>query len=323
MQKPKINQGKRREFKLINYGKARINSQGIVIRNFRIMPETTGTLPLYTKQKIIFKAYRRKKIRKISEPVITIADGHHPFYYHWICDNLLRLFLVKDSLPTNFKLALPEPFFEKSFVKETLKIIGVEPEKIIVLKKGEFLKSPQVFFPTGIMGGSLETSCHEEKLLALRNKILKYYRVRNKLNFSVGERIFISRSKQKKRIIINQAEVDEVLKKHEFKIVHMEDYSFAQSCSIAYNARVVVGQCGSNLTDILFCQPRAKILELYPKENYGDKNGGTWFYEIAKICDLDLFYQAVKLGEIYINEFQSDMIVDIKQLEKNLIFLTT
>ena len=134
----------------------------------------------------------------------------------------------------------------------------------------------------------------------------------------MGERIFISRSKQKKRIIINQEEVDKLLAKYGFAVVCMEDLSFEDGISVSYNSKYTIAQCGSGLSNIIFQKAGSKILELYPKLNY-DLNH-AWFSEMAQAGDMHHSYQYCKIDSdnIVINEFHTDMIVDLEVLEKNI-----
>jgi len=319
--------GKTMEVRLINYGKAYINSKGFVIRGVKLMKDTnTGPkLNFNQKQKLAVSLYFKSKIKDFKDKtLITIADGFTTCYYHWMCDHLIRLNLVRENIKDDFLLVLPKGIYESNFCVKSLEMLGINKDRIIVIDKREVAKSNQVIFPTSIMGGSLKQTSYDPEIIKIRDQLLSYCKIHNKLNFNLGNKIFISRSKQKKRIILNQKEVDELLLKHGFSIVNMEDLSFEDGIAAAYNAKYIIGQCSSGLTNIMFAQKGTKVLELYPKKSYGDINGGTWFSEMSQAADLEHSYQYCEIDSknIYINEFHTNMIVDLEKLEKNIIKLS-
>lgn len=314
-----------KEVKLFNYKKSYVKSNGVVFSGLRWREETIagGKKSFYEKQKWLSKLYLKDKIKKVEGSVFVGHDSFSLMYYHWLCDLLVRIYLAKKHINKNFKIVIPTSYYNNNYCLSSLKMIGVSNEEIITVDKNEAIKSEEVFFISSIIGGGLSETTYDPLILELRETILDYMKSNHNLNFTLGKRIFISRSRQKKRIIINQNEVDELLLNYGFSSVNMEDFSFEQGISIIYNADIVVSQCGSNLTNIMFAKSGTKVLELYPKKEYGDISGGTWFSELSQACKLQHSYQYCSIDEknMVINEFHTDMMVDIAELEKNLKLL--
>lgn len=311
------------EVKLIDFGKAYVNLNNLIFRGLRFMRESRPDFPksFYRIQKLLVHLYFKSKIIDMKDmPVLVIADGYSPYFSHWMCDNLIRAYLVKKHYKNDFKVALPKIFYESNFCLETLEIIGIPKEQVIKFDKREAVTSNHVIFPTFMLGGGGPTTTYDSVTVEVANTILDYCKKNNALNFSLGERIFISRSKQKKRIILNQTEVDKVLSKYGFTTVYMEDFSFADSVAIAYNAKVIVSQCGSNLTNVMFCQAGTKILELYPRKEYDDLPGAIMIAEASQAFNLKHFYQYCEVDKTntYLNEFHTDQIVDVVEFEANI-----
>jgi len=314
--------GKTQEVRMINYGKAYVNAHAMVFRGLSCMEETLPELKknFHQKQKLITRLYFKTKIKKEKGVVLVVFDGFYSYYYHWLCDAMVRIFVARKEIGKEFKIALPLPYYKNNFCMSSLKMLGIGEDQVIVIDKTEAIKSDHLLYISCVIGGGLTYTSYDPAILGLRDEMLRYAESNGKLKFNFGKKIFISRSRQKKRIIINQKEVDEMLIKYGFVIVNMEDFDFEDGVSIVYNADYIISQCGSNLTNIMFAQKGAKVLELYPKKEYGDANGGTWFSELSQACDLKHSYQYCEIDKnnFFINEFHTDMIVDIKELERRL-----
>lgn len=152
----------------------------------------------YRTQKLLVHLYFKSKIIDMKDmPALVIADGYSPYFSHCMCDNLVRAYLVKKHYKNDFKIALPKIFYESNFCLETLEMIGIPKEQVIKFDKREAVTSNHVIFPTFMLGGGGPTTTYDSVTAEVSNTILDYCKKNNVLNFSLGERIFISRSKQK------------------------------------------------------------------------------------------------------------------------------
>lgn len=80
---------------------------------------------------------------------------------------------------------------------------------------------------------------------------------------SPGERLFIGRKNTNKRTVLNIAEVQPVLDAFGFTTVYAEDWSIPEFAKIMNGARVIVGPHGAGFSNIAFCEPGTRVMELY------------------------------------------------------------
>ena len=76
------------------------------------------------------------------------------------------------------------------------------------------------------------------------------------------ERIYVSRRLASGRKFINENEVIEFLARLGFITIDGELLSVAEKISLFSSAKVVVGICGAGLTNLAFCQPGTKVIEI-------------------------------------------------------------
>lgn len=101
------------------------------------------------------------------------------------------------------------------------------------------------------------------------------------------KKIYLSRSMVDTRKVLNEDEVVEFLKKYGFECLHNENLSFDEQISLFQNATHVISCHGSQLTNIVFCKPGTKVLEIrhiahkihYRKAFHDLSNGfGLYYY---------------------------------------------
>ncbi len=81
--------------------------------------------------------------------------------------------------------------------------------------------------------------------------------------FPGAERIFISRRDTGNRKIANEFELERTLSDIGFLVVTLSELSLQQQISLFAKAKIIIGQHGAGLTNICFCDPGAKLLELH------------------------------------------------------------
>jgi hypothetical protein len=95
------------------------------------------------------------------------------------------------------------------------------------------------------------------------------------------ERIFISR--RKTRRLINENEVEQLLKEYGYQKVYFEDISICEQWSLARNAKAIVGIHGAALSSVLFNLNAVRMVELFHPgfltnwcRHITNAAGGTW-----------------------------------------------
>ena len=132
-----------------------------------------------------------------------------------------------------------------------------------------------------------------------------------------GEKIYISRARAKNRQIINESEVIELLSQWGFQTIYLEEISVLEQVAAFANAKTIVAPHGSGLTNLVFCSPDTKVIELF-SPNYVR----TDYWIISQQLKLQHYYS---IGEnfdclsirqlMYQNSLTEDILVNLKALE--------
>jgi len=140
--------------------------------------------------------------------------------------------------------------------------------------------------------------------------------VRSKIRFNPSRKIYISRSKAKIRKLTNESEVTKVLKDYGFEIVYLESMSFLEQIELFSQAEIVMSVHGAALTNILFCDKSVKIVELFSKNMFQEKDP---YYLLANYLGMQ-YFMIEGGGELnYLTEFE----IEIKQLQQLLLDITS
>jgi capsular polysaccharide biosynthesis protein len=134
---------------------------------------------------------------------------------------------------------------------------------------------------------------------------------------STGRRIYVSRNESKMRRVVNEDDLLPMLEKLGFEIVRPGLLPLAQQVREFASADVVVSPHGAGLTNILFCRPDAKLVEIFPE---GGVHGSA-FLRIASQRRMPYaFFVAAKVatpqGEA--NPNNSDLEIDAHAFERFL-----
>lgn len=245
----------------------------------------------------------------------TYLVAHHPWfgnYYHWINETILRLWMVKDQ-SSNMILLLPSEEQLPPFAKTSLKIFNfkdifyIPPEKSVLVRN---LCMPELK-PT-------MASYHSQSLQSLNETFTTYVNLKTSVDVNLGERIYVSRRKYKRRWISNEDEVIALVAKYDFKIVYNEDYSFFEQVSFYSKAKYLITIHGAGMTNMLFMQKNSQILELYKRwVNPLDKHNFVFWY-LADSLGHTYYHQACEPTDPAEHYFTANINVNIDLLEKNL-----
>lgn len=96
------------------------------------------------------------------------------------------------------------------------------------------------------------------------------------------KRIFVSRRDATKRRMLNHEEIEALLQARGFEHVTMDGRSPEQQASLFHNSDCIVGVHGAALSNIMFCKPRTKVIELIPNNHLAPH-----FWTTGQQLDLD------------------------------------
>jgi len=107
-----------------------------------------------------------------------------------------------------------------------------------------------------------------------------------------AEKIYISRSKARRRRITLESALIEALEKKGFGIVHPETMNWKEQINLFRHAKVIVTAHGAALANLVFCRPGTKVIELFNRRYL---NGCYW--KLASVRKLEYHPVFPPLGE--------------------------
>ncbi len=213
-------------------------------------------------------------------------------YGHWLHDALPRLALLKE-FPADTQIIVP-PNLGRIF-KESLQLLGVwercrpTPEHHLEIER-YFFSSPVSMI-----------DCYNPYAVDFARKTLLPKR---DPNYSGPRKFFLQRT-GKRRPVENMEEVCDFFRSRGWAVIKDMDLNLAQTIKLFSEAEAVCSNLGSNMSNVLFCQPGCLVMHLVP-----DIFLDGWIDWIAQTNDLNYHFQVFPSGGIY----SPKIVIDIKLL---------
>jgi len=291
-----------------------IDNNNILVNNVSHQQIDGAFFPAKLNSALVKGTPRLKK--KIKGSILCMVQGvsAETNYFHWMFDILPRIKLIKNikNLKNIDYFYFPEL---KKWQKDTLSIFKIPKNKFINSKKYRHIEADLVFatsHPWYTKGHMVSESKNLPAWAVnwVSNTFLKY-----KKKTYCNKKIFIDRSESifKHCQIINNDEVKNNLMKMGFSIHETGKMSFFEQIYLFNNAKVIIGAHGAAFTNLVFCKPKTKIIEIIPKSHPNTVNK-----KISRIKNLNYFRFITKdLKES--EKITGDIMVNIKTLNKKLI----
>jgi capsular polysaccharide biosynthesis protein len=259
--------------------------------------------------KFFVNNYVFRHSRTIERDVLWIIDDWSNGYFHWLTDVLTRLYVMRNRL-NDFVLLLPWDYKGRDFVQSSLQYFGVKSVEFI--GQDEVLRCHKVFMPTHTAPSG---HYNEEIIRGVRDVLLQACGQAG----DQGEckRIYISRGRARKRRILNEGAVVDVLGEFGFQTIYAEDLSFEQQVRTCSRARYLVSNHGAGLTNMLFTPRGGAVLELRHRR---DRINNCYF-TLSSALNLNYFYQTCHSDNDDKDSHAADLVVDPKALKANLVLL--
>ena len=206
---------------------------------------------------------------KLLSDVFVLGSSSTDNYYRNIVTFLPRLFFNKDK---KIKLALHRHSSNKfrNLISLLCKKMNVEVQ-LIYLDDG-FYKFSNSRIPQFL---KTKESIEILHTLKTKNKIIK------------GRKIFISRQNCGARNLLNESDVAKKLRDYDYQMIDLNDMDILKQIRIFERAETIVCPTGSGLTNIVFCNPGTKIIEISPIYNFDyENNFKVRFSQISNFLNL-------------------------------------
>ena len=128
------------------------------------------------------------------------------------------------------------------------------------------------------------------------------------------KRLYINRSKAAHRRVANEDDVIRALATVGFKNVSLESLSIPEQVRLMAKTEIVVAPHGAGLTNIAFCSPGTKILEILSPNDIS-----VVFWSLATQMQLDYYYLlGTRLPASNVSKYEEDILVDIDAMMQTL-----
>lgn len=298
---------------LLQFDRCRVAGNGMLFRGIRVFEESfgyRGMLDEWASLKNMLRFfvlnYAFKKLQTCDEDVFLFIDTWSSAYFHWITDALARLYALGDKVK-GATILLPMQYERFEYTGPSLAPFRIGAIKY--LDKDHVLLCRRLIVPTHTApSGNYNASL----IRGMRDLFINHFGGRDLI--PSGERVYISRRKAKVRRIVNEAEVEAVLKQYGFRTVCFEDFTFTEQVAIASNARYIVSNHGAGLTNMLFMPAGGSVLEL---RKAGDGHNNCYF-ALASSADLQYLYQLCDPQNPDENAYSADLQVHTERLKRNV-----
>ncbi|MFX1392251.1 MAG: DUF563 domain-containing protein [Promethearchaeota archaeon] len=235
-----------------------VGGTGILIHNGRALIESCCDILRFSRNKVFFQIIPKKKKLKGFYTSIMFWD-YDCNHSHFLIDSLPRLYAITKIEEPKINLIVPKDI-NKTYL-DIIKLFLDKRFKIIYIDYDEIWELENFYFASFCSNNSRCRSYIPKLYLDfLKEKILKSLEIKKG---NKNKRIYISRSKAKERRVLNEGKLLELIKKHNFEIIHTEDLAFKEQVKLFNSASIVISPHGAGLANIIFSE-KIKVIELFP-----------------------------------------------------------
>ena len=201
----------------------------------------------------IFFASKLPRLVKLAGPVLIVAGAPGSNYGHWLHQMLPRLELACKTgwKPQDFEKIIINSS-SNNFAIESLLALGCDKNQLIQTFPDLHIQSTNLVAPSVPEAGNPPEWISDFLRRTYGKPVSKPSR-----------RIYTSRTNATWRRIANEAQLYPILSEFGFEIIFPDKLNFIDGVRLFENAEVVCGMHGANLANISFCQPGARLIEIY------------------------------------------------------------
>ncbi|WP_310395321.1 glycosyltransferase family 61 protein [Hymenobacter sp.] len=232
-------------------------------------------------------------------------------YSHWLLDSLPCLHLVKEAGQwdgIDYFLVYDR---HNNFVRETLGLLGVGPERILDVQTHRHLRADRLVVPSAVRGRG-----RHYPRWAFEFMRASYLKVGRKVARTFSPLVYISRRDAAVRHVTNEAEVEAMLRPYGFETYVLGTLSFPEKVALFSQARTIVSPVGAGLINVSFCAPGTTLIEMMPRHFVVSD-----FWEMSSRLDLvhhPLISAGTGIGTGAGSDRLGDLAVDVAALQQLL-----
>lgn len=235
----------------------------------------------YTIKLLLKSIFFKKNTIKFSGNYIIFFDKWTSNHYHYHCDFLPRLFLLTEKEIEKSTLVLPDTPYIKNVGLKLLNLIGFNFKKILLLKDIENL----IIFGNTNYLFKTHTSGYSNPTL---NQLLKIKISENIFNSKIAgpSRIYVKRGIKYGRIVLNEAEIIELLtKKYGFVTIDFDKMDITESIRIMNTCKVMIGMHGAALTNSFYMPKDSFLFEF----RWNGRHHNHCYWHLANSIEINYY----------------------------------
>lgn len=246
-------------------------------------------------------------VRRMSGNYFSLLSlwAHLPNYYHWIHDAMMRLHLILPALPEDIRFIVAPNL--RPFQYETLRLLGISPEQLCAFSGEEVWELESLYFapPTTSSGSNSPAA-------------LAWFRELVRSGYGLAEtsrhrRIYISRRLTTTRRIVNEPEVERVLRDWNFETYLLENLAFREQVELFGEAEAIVSTSGAGLTNMIFSPPGLKILVMVEPTQVS-----PYFWTMSEAAGHEYWYLMGETVPVPPPTYDADLLVPPEKLVRTL-----
>ncbi len=207
-------------------------------------------------------------LKKFSGTVVNLAQGGSGNnYFHFFFDIIPKIYLIQKNIKSKidfYYVSKPEKWQIKIY-----KILGITEKKLINSLKYKHIFADKILsidHPWYHKGNFQDQVKKVPKWVVFVNR--KIF-LKSAKKFKSSKKIFLDRSKSKFNHcqIFNQKTIDNWIQRNYIKIYKPEKIPLENQIYLFKNASIILGAHGAAFTNIIFCKPGTKIIEIIPSDH--------------------------------------------------------
>lgn len=172
-------------------------------------------------------------------------------YFHWTFEAVARWLFARDHLPPDTQLLTPAL---GAMELATLAAVGAPEDRLVIMPESAFLRVEDLAVaPRGIRSS---VQILPAAVRALRAVVPASKQPR--------QRLYISRVDARRRRIVNESAVVDVVERHGFRVLQSEQLDVRDQLKLFSEAEAVVGMHGAGLSNCVYAPCDATVVELQP-----------------------------------------------------------
>lgn len=187
--------------------------------------------------------------------MITHGNARRANYYHWFHEVVLRLYGILERLPPDTRFVVPP--HRLKFQDEMLDVVRIRRDRLCEFGGEGAVRFENLYFSPPTSHLYLDSPQADRWF---REQVFAAY----KLKFGAARRrIYITRRTAAYRRIVNETEIEPVLREFDFEVHQLERYSLREQAALFSEAEIVVSPSGAGLTNVVFAPPGLIVVDIF------------------------------------------------------------